>query len=704
MPLDTQREQKLEGLRVAYDALVEDCWPFPALKEVLLQGKEELERALQQFASPIIVVVSMGMLKAGKSTLTNLMARTPDASPVGFGVDTTLRPALIQMAKEGEEPALCLFFDDGEMGAEEPPEPGTGRRTRQMSLVLDRLRGLEREPSEGLQLSEHRYPLSQENLRKALCSPVGSNALLHADPLLVVVRVPWHPDARMLRHNRMLMDMPGLDSNNSGLRLEQYKAVINECDMMLFVQSSVAPLNKQACQYLKEISAVRQAATTWIILNRMKSRPWLREEVLQQADERQLRHAQDTVCMESGQAPHAHHWASANLGMAYDALLGRAEERQGSITAETLYEESAYQQLEDSLIDDLERNGEATRYYHCCDVLAGCCQQVLENIATYGRGVGERQEKARHKEQLLRELKTLLERELAMRPECIVSGISMEEAPEKLFREEFERVLDREEYSAMKVQGGRVRGSLVDDYLRACSRAGQALALRLLQETPLCQLQVGNIRLDSYCNNELEREWERLQARAAGLFSAAACSDIFGGLGFPVAARVDGEAILDINVREEDFLVPPDVLYGQFELNWSWAFWERHVEVRRDKRGRYAWSDVLEALGRRYAEKVSYTISHRADVMVDRLIQQELERGMMDFQQKLSEALRSVQQEIAALQREQKATDAAMAGLRKTVLSVREMKQNKNRERKRVPYVEKCLCLADPSGVSLVRG
>lgn len=674
MSLDTQREQKLEGLRVAYDALVEDCWPFPALKEVLLQGKEELERALQQFASPIIVVVSMGMLKAGKSTLTNLMARTPDASPVGFGVDTTLRPALIQMAKEGEEPALCLFFDAGEWDAEEQTD--TGRRTRQMSLVLDHLRGLGQEAAESHGLSEHRYPLTQENLRKALCSPVGSNALLHADPLLVVVRVPWHPDARMLRHNRMLMDMPGLDSNNSGLRLEQYKAVINECDMMLFVQSSVAPLNRQACHYLKEISAVRQAATTWIILNRMKSRPWLREEVLQQADEHQLRHAQDTVCMESGQAPHAHHWASANLGMAYDALLGRAEERQGSITAETLYEESAYQQLEDSLIDDLERNGEATRYYHCCDVLAGCCQQVLENIAAYGRGVGERQEKARHKEQLLRELKTLLERELAMRPECIVSGISMEEAPEKLFREEFERVLDREEYSAMKVQGGRVRGSLVDDYLRACSRAGQALALRLLGETPLCQLQVGNIRLDSYCNNELEREWERLQARAAGLFSAAACSDIFGGPGFPVAARVDGEAILDINVREEDFLVPPDVLYGQFELNWSWAFWERHIEVRRDKRGRYAWSDVLEALGRRYAEKVSYAISHRADVMVDRLIQQELERGMMDFQQKLSEALRSVQQEIAALQREQKATDAAMAGLRKTVLSVREMKQN----------------------------
>ena len=56
--------------------------------------------ALDAFGSEHFVVACIGMLKAGKSTLINLLARSKDASPTGFGFDTTLRPVLITSSTE----------------------------------------------------------------------------------------------------------------------------------------------------------------------------------------------------------------------------------------------------------------------------------------------------------------------------------------------------------------------------------------------------------------------------------------------------------------------------------------------------------------------------------------------------------------------------------------------------------------------------
>ena len=56
--------------------------------------------AFAAFDSEYFVVSCIGMLKSGKSTLINLLARSKDASPTGFGFDTTLRPALITSSTE----------------------------------------------------------------------------------------------------------------------------------------------------------------------------------------------------------------------------------------------------------------------------------------------------------------------------------------------------------------------------------------------------------------------------------------------------------------------------------------------------------------------------------------------------------------------------------------------------------------------------
>ena len=62
-----------------------------------------LLNALDAFGSEYFVVSGIGMLKSGKSTLVNLLARNRNASPTGFGFDTTLRPALITCTPEPEK-------------------------------------------------------------------------------------------------------------------------------------------------------------------------------------------------------------------------------------------------------------------------------------------------------------------------------------------------------------------------------------------------------------------------------------------------------------------------------------------------------------------------------------------------------------------------------------------------------------------------
>lgn len=59
----------------------------------------------------------------------------------------------------------------------------------------------------------------------------------------------------------MLLDMPGLDSNMAEIAKNKsksdYKRLIGECDLLLFVQSSVAPLNQDASELLRDIMNTR---------------------------------------------------------------------------------------------------------------------------------------------------------------------------------------------------------------------------------------------------------------------------------------------------------------------------------------------------------------------------------------------------------------------------------------------------------------
>lgn len=213
----------------------------------------------------------------------------------------------------------------------------------------------------------------------------------------------------------------------------------------------------------------------------------------------------------------------------------------------------------------------------------------------------------------------------------------------------FDLIMNTAVFSRMKVQGGKVSGKRVDAFLRACSEAGQIESIRVLRETPISELCVGDFPLDDYCNKELERQLELLCARADGLFSTACCKDILAKCDFSQCARISSSEPLDIQVRDEtDYKIPPNVSYdirGWYSL----GLWSQRVEVNLS---RPAWNPVLQDIRNRCVEKVSDTIQYQAATVVERLLHQSLERCIAAFQQQISDAIYKTISDISALHEE----------------------------------------------------
>ncbi|MBR5592538.1 MAG: hypothetical protein IKW46_00560 [Bacteroidaceae bacterium] len=361
----------MDEIRNTLQELDKKCSEHACYAPVKEQVAQAL-RAIEQFNSGIEVIVCMGMLKAGKSTMVNLLTRSPMASPMGYGLDTTLRPALIRMAEQGAAPRIILY---------ERAESAAGLDAAQLlGQVMDHLRGIAGEEMME-QVSIRTLPLNEQTLRGVLCHQVTDTPHLTSEPVLVVVETAYDDKCTLLRHrNRMILDMPGCDSATAEVsRGERYRVIGKECDMVLLLQSSVAPLNAKAVEEMKALLAGRTPSTTRIIQNRMESKAWLRREVLaaESLDQSSRALAILRQLSENRELP----VSAVNLGMAYAGVFeDSARLREQVELPDGIYKSpaellagSGFVEMEDALHSELAD----IRYLHCCDEL----RQALRSLA-----------------------------------------------------------------------------------------------------------------------------------------------------------------------------------------------------------------------------------------------------------------------------------------------------------------------------------
>ena len=348
---------------------------------------EPLHRALRQFEAKNLIVVVTGLLKAGKSTLVNLLARNCNVSPVGYGVDTTLRPALI--VSGGEE-----FAGQGGIEVFLPKEASMDDKVRHslMMNVFDYLR------LEDVKLDSHIekkvYSGLDKNdklLKKILCTkPDEHDKYVPREPLLVVIHAPESKDSLLRKENAgkhgiMLLDMPGLDSGNMDVETAKlYREMLRESDMVVFLQSSVAPLNEEGIKIFKAIVGERDDLTAWIVHNKINMKPWLRPDEIRKENEQQIKHTRDYLRnILLGSRDRDVNPQIVNLGLAYDSVFDQKiiddQWKNLECADKTPFALSEFPAFKDKIRENVNERGGELHEQHCRENLHVAVSKLIDS-------------------------------------------------------------------------------------------------------------------------------------------------------------------------------------------------------------------------------------------------------------------------------------------------------------------------------------
>ncbi len=325
-----------------------------------------LLNALDAFGSEYFVVSGIGMLKSGKSTLVNLLARNKNASPTGFGFDTTLRPALI----------TCTAEPQGKIEIWLPSNADQNMTKATLNEVFLCLRGVKKS-TDVKNATCHQYPLTPANLENALCKAVleADQNMLPCEPVMVVVKVPRNNESP-LSSEIVLLDTPGLDSGISEWTTsasERYSWIIENSDLLLFLQSSVAPLNRNATKILRDIHARSPNTPVWLVQNEMCAKPWLPPERITEENTKQRTQAARMFNTVS----RAFKQVYANLGKADSAIF---DDSLGGKIRRELLQDSQFRSLEQNVKDDLIRNIGPIRRRNCIDAVVRETQNLMDGL------------------------------------------------------------------------------------------------------------------------------------------------------------------------------------------------------------------------------------------------------------------------------------------------------------------------------------
>ena len=351
-----------------------------------------LMNALDAFGSEYFVVSGIGMLKSGKSTLINLLARNKNASPTGFGFDTTLRPALITCTQEPQGMIEIWLPNHADQKL-------TKASLNEVFLCLRKVK----KSADVKSATCHQYPLTPANLESALCKAVleADQNMLPCEPVMVVVKVPQNKESP-LSSEIVLLDTPGLDSGISEWTTsasERYSWIIENSDLLLFLQSSVAPLNRNATKILHDIHARSPNTPVWLIQNEMCAKPWLPLERITEENTKQRTQAARMFNTVS----RAFKQVYANLGKADSAIF---DDSLGDGLRWSLLRESQFGSLEQNIRYDLIRNISPIRRRNCVDAALREAQNMLNGLSEIQGRLEAKQQEAQNSLNALERFRT----------------------------------------------------------------------------------------------------------------------------------------------------------------------------------------------------------------------------------------------------------------------------------------------------------
>ena len=340
-------EKKLDTISALLKELYDGFAPRLDDEEITA-GLQRLWRRSQEYRYGSFIMLVVGPVKSGKSTLVNLLAHRY-VSPTDK-LECTLRPTIISSVDPGAEPAIEIYSSKDE-----------ARKEKDLDLIIDKLRGIIDDDAELREhLTRESYPLSDENIENY----IAPSYTRQDNSIITAITTPG---GKMLAGSDggkiFLADMPGFDGNRINLSGPLYDAMSRRVDLILFVHSSVSAFNVTSNEYLDKLREYNGSVPVYLIHNIFDAAWWQGDEARRAEVERQSRSEYEEI-KRKGFNIEPDYVSCINLGMVTDYIKGTG--RPGT-EAELEQAWKDFQAVEDRLYDKITTRIGSQRLERCLE-------------------------------------------------------------------------------------------------------------------------------------------------------------------------------------------------------------------------------------------------------------------------------------------------------------------------------------------------
>ena len=338
----------------------------PKLVDEHIKNKlSQLSRRSLEYKNGSFIMLVVGPVKSGKSTLVNLLAHRY-VSPTDT-LECTVRPSIISNVNDERDCKIEIYKARHE-----------GRKAEDLDLIVDELRGIVTEQELGEYLEKDEYTNYSDDTVNNVISPSYNK-----EDRTIITSITTTGSKLLARGpvdggKIFLADMPGFDGNTSNLNDPLYDAISKRVDLILFVHSSVSAFNLTSASYLEKLREYNEAVPVYLVHNIFDSTYWKNPQDRAQEIDRQVQKEYEEI-RSKGFNIESEFISKVNLGKVTDALQGAGAYVEG-FEEDLQGELRKFEEIEEKLYRKITSNISELRLKRCEDRTRTLRDQLVDTI------------------------------------------------------------------------------------------------------------------------------------------------------------------------------------------------------------------------------------------------------------------------------------------------------------------------------------
>ena len=339
----------------------------PKLVDEHIKNKlSQLSRRSLEYKNGSFIMLVVGPVKSGKSTLVNLLAHRY-VSPTDT-LECTVRPSIISNVNDERDCKIEIYKARHE-----------GRKAEDLDLIVDELRGIVTEQELGEYLEKDEYTNYSDDTVNNVISPSYNK-----EDRTIITSITTTGSKLLARGpvdggKIFLADMPGFDGNTSNLNDPLYDAISKRVDLILFVHSSVSAFNLTSASYLEKLREYNEAVPVYLVHNIFDSTYWKNPQERAHEIDRQVQKEYEEI-RSKGFNIESEFISKVNLGKVTDALQGAGAYVEG-FEEDLQGELRKFEEIEEKLYRKITSNISELRLKRCEDRTRTLRDMLVETIS-----------------------------------------------------------------------------------------------------------------------------------------------------------------------------------------------------------------------------------------------------------------------------------------------------------------------------------